>query len=49
MINCLAVPEGDASLLINIFERGAAIKRHTTSPLLKERLLYLQYWSENGA
>ncbi len=48
MMNCLAVPE-DASLLMEIFDRGAAIKRHTTSLLLKERLLYLQYWSENGA
>lgn len=49
MINCLAVPETDASLLIELFERGAAIKRHANSPLLKERLLYLQHWAKNGA
>ncbi len=49
MINLLALPEEHSSLLIRLFERGAAIKRHTNAPLLKERLLYLQYWAENGA
>lgn len=32
-----------------IFERPHAIYRHSTSPLLEERLVYLQYWSDNGA
>ncbi len=49
MINKLVLPEGSSPLLLKIFERGAAIKRHANAPLLKERLLYLQYWAENGA
>lgn len=49
MTNRLALPEEHSSLLINLFERGAAIKRHVYAPLLKERLQYLQYWAKNGA
>lgn len=49
MINRLSLPERRASLLIKLFERGAAIKRHVNAPLLNERLQYLQHWSENGA
>lgn len=49
LVNRLALPEEHSSLLIKLFERGAAIKRHVYAPLLKERLQYLQYWAENGA
>ncbi|HCJ1077175.1 TPA: tyrosine-type recombinase/integrase [Legionella pneumophila] len=44
-----ALPEESTPLITKIFERGAALKRHANSPLLKERLLYLQYWKVNGA
>lgn len=50
MIDRLAsLPEEKVPLLTKIFDRYAALKRHANEPLLKERLLYLQYWSENGA
>jgi len=49
LIDRLALPEEHSSLLIKLFERCGAIKRHLTAPLLKERLQYLQYWAENGA
>lgn len=49
-INCLEpLPEERIPLLNNIFERGRALKRHTSAPLLDERLKYLQYWADNGA
>lgn len=44
-----ALPEESMPLITKIFERGAALKRHVNSPLLKERLLYLEYWKVNGA
>ena len=44
-----ALPEEKMPLITKIFERGAALKRHANSPLLKERLLYLEYWKENGS
>jgi hypothetical protein len=43
------LPEENMPLITKIFERGAALKRHANSPLLKERLLYLEYWKLNGA
>lgn len=50
MINRLApIAEEKSALLIKIFDRYAALKRHVNAPLLKERLTYLQYWAENGA
>ena len=32
-----------------IFERRHALRRHVNSPLLEDRLKYLQYWSDSGA
>lgn len=50
MIDRLATLEEETEPLITkIFERGGILKRHATAPLLKERLLYLQFWHENGA
>lgn len=49
-INRLEIlPEEKIPLLNKIFERRKALKRHANAPLLKERLLYLQYWHDNGA
>ena len=36
-------------LFHEIFEKPHAIKRHSQAPLLEERLIYLQYWKDNGA
>src|SRR5258708_3094169 len=33
-------------LFNRVFERRHARKRHTSAPLLQERLLYLQYWDD---
>jgi len=46
-LECL--PGEDIPVLNKIFERRIALQRHATAPLLKERLMYLQYWAENGA
>lgn len=42
-------PETIVPLFHKIFERPHAIKKHTNAPLLEERLIYLQYWENNGA
>ncbi|MCC6288488.1 MAG: tyrosine-type recombinase/integrase [Chitinophagaceae bacterium] len=43
-INHLACPsEGQISLFNHLFERRHALKRHTSAPLLNERLQYLQH------
>src|SRR3990167_401349 len=44
-----SLPEEKIPLLSKIFERRNALRRHTSAPLLKERLMYLQYWADNGA
>jgi hypothetical protein len=36
-------------LFNKLFERGQALRRPTSAPLLKERIMYLQYWADNGA
>jgi integrase/recombinase XerD len=41
--------EESIPLFNKIFERRAALKRHTGAPLLKERLMYLQSWADAGA
>ncbi len=46
-LECL--PEEKIPLFNKIFERRKALQRHTSAPLLKQRLMYLQYWSDNGA
>ena len=33
----------------DLFERRHALKRHTSAPLLQERLVYLQYWADQKA
>ncbi|MEJ7737193.1 MAG: site-specific integrase [Chitinophagaceae bacterium] len=43
------LPEESIPLFNRLFERRNALLRHTTAPLLKERLEYLQYWADNGA
>jgi len=39
-----SLPEEQIPLFNRLFERRHARKRHTSAPLLQERLLYLQYW-----
>lgn len=49
-INRLEVlPEEKVSLYNNLFERRHALRRHTSAPLLQERLLYLQHWANSYA
>lgn len=49
-INRLAgLPEEQIPLFNRLFERRAALKRHTSAPLLPERLLYLQHWADLNA
>ncbi len=43
-LECL--PEEQIPLFNRLFERRNALKRHTSAPLLQERLLYLQYWAD---
>jgi integrase/recombinase XerD len=43
-LECL--PEESIPLFNQLFERRHALKRHTTAPLLEERLSYLQYWAD---
>ncbi len=43
------LPEESIPLFNRLFERRKALLRHTTAPLLKERLKYLQYWADHGA
>ncbi|MBP6023826.1 tyrosine-type recombinase/integrase [Ferruginibacter sp.] len=43
------LPEERVPLFTKIFERRKALRRHTSAPLLKERIMYLQYWADNGA
>ncbi len=40
----VCLPEEQIPLFSRLFERRHARKRHTSAPLLQERLLYLQYW-----
>ena len=48
-LNRLVLPPEEKIPLFNrIFERSHALQYHTTAPLLKERLMYLQYWADNG-
>jgi len=42
-------PEEKIPLFNKIFEHRIALQHHTTAPLLEERLMYLQYWADNGA
>lgn len=42
------LPEEKTPLFNKIFERRKALRRHTAAPLLKERLMYLQYCADNG-
>ncbi len=44
-----APPEEQAPLFNRIFEKNNAFQRHFNAPLLKERLLYLQKWVDEGA
>lgn len=49
-MGCLEpLPEESIPLFNRLFERRKALLRHTTAPLLKERLKYLQYWAGCGA
>ena len=41
-----SLPEDQIPLFSRLFERRHARKRHTSGPLLQERLLYLQYWDD---
>lgn len=41
-----SLPEEQIPLFNDLFERRHALKRHTSAPLLQERLLYLQYWAD---
>lgn len=43
------LPEESVPLFCQLFERQHALRRHTSAPLLEERLLYLQYWFDHGA
>jgi integrase/recombinase XerD len=40
------LPEEQIPLFNQLFERRHALKRHTSAPLLQERLLYLQHWAD---
>jgi integrase/recombinase XerD len=44
-----ALPEEQIPLFSRLFERRQALKRHTSAPLLPERLLYLQHWADLNA
>lgn len=44
-----SLPEEKIPLFNKIFERRHALRRHVTSPLLEERLKYLQHWTNSGA
>ena len=39
------LPEERIALFNKLFERRHALRRHTSAPLLQERLLYLQHWA----
>jgi integrase/recombinase XerD len=39
-----SLPEEQIPLFNRLFERRQALLRHTSAPLLQERLLYLQHW-----
>lgn len=41
-----SLPEEQIPLFNELFERRHALKRHSSAPLLQERLLYLQYWAD---
>lgn len=43
------LPEEQIPLFSRLFERRQALKRHTSAPLLPERLLYLQHWADLNA
>jgi integrase/recombinase XerD len=43
------LPEEKVPLFNQLFERHHALRRHISAPLLQERVLYLQYWADNGA
>lgn len=43
------LPEECIPLFNLIFKKRQALQRHVNAPLLKERLMYLQYWADNGA
>ena len=43
------LPEDRIPLFTRIFERRHALRRHTNAPFLKERLMYLQKWADDGA
>ena len=43
------LPEESIPLFNSLFERRNALLRHTTAPLLRERIKYLQYWVDHGA
>ncbi|MEG5073045.1 tyrosine-type recombinase/integrase [Microcoleus sp. B3-D2] len=43
------LPEEQIPLFSQMFERRYTLKRHTSAPLLKERLLYLQHWADLNA
>ena len=49
LIGWLARPCDNVALFYKIFKRRYTLNRHSTAPLLKERMKYLQYWDENGA
>jgi site-specific recombinase XerD len=40
------LPEEQVPLFNELFERRHALKRHTSAPLLQQRLVYLQYWAD---
>lgn len=46
-LECL--PEEQIPLFNRLFERRHALKRHTSAPLLQERLMYLQHWANLNA
>ena len=41
-----SLPEEQIPLFNQLFERRHALKRHTSAPLLQERLQYLQHWAD---
>lgn len=43
------LPQEKEPLFLRLFERGHALKRHTSAPLLSERLEYLKYWADLNA
>lgn len=48
-IDCLTpLVEENTSLFIKLFKRWKTLKKHINAPLQKERLMYLQYLSDNG-